>query len=156
VQYNIVRTHQDGDKNFAVKAPCGQMLQLNAELETSIQIIAISNSSHQRQMKRYSKAVPLHTVRTYRCRGTAPFILNLSTRWRGVVSLKAQLLYPWRKSHHYPLSRRLGGPHSQLEYCGKHKNLISLLGFISRLSRVLYSVHTNYTIMTPEMYVKQK
>jgi hypothetical protein len=64
VQYNTVRTHQDGHKNFAVAVPpCGQKLQLNAELETSVHITAISNTS---QMNGNSKAVPLHTVGTYR------------------------------------------------------------------------------------------
>jgi hypothetical protein len=36
-------------------------------------------------------------------------ILDLSNRWRLVVSFKAQPLYPWGKSPWYPLERRLGG-----------------------------------------------
>jgi len=45
--------------------------------------------------------------------GTAPLILNLSTRWRRVVNLSSQPLYPWGKSPQHPLNRRLGGLQSQ-------------------------------------------
>jgi hypothetical protein len=41
-----------------------------------------------------------------------PCILNLSTRWRWVVSFTPQPLYLWRKKCQYPLCRRLGGPQS--------------------------------------------
>jgi len=40
-------------------------------------------------------------------------ILNLSTRWRRVVNLTSQPLYPWEKSPQHPLNRRLGGLQSQ-------------------------------------------
>jgi hypothetical protein len=36
-------------------------------------------------------------------------VLDLSTRWRWVVSFMHHLLYPWGKSPQYPLDRRLGG-----------------------------------------------
>jgi hypothetical protein len=32
-----------------------------------------------------------------------------------------------------PQNRRLGGPHSQSEYFGEEKNLLSLLGFIPQI-----------------------
>jgi len=38
----------------------------------------------------------------------APRILDLSTRWRWVVSFTPRPLYPQGKSSRYPLHRRLG------------------------------------------------
>jgi len=43
-------------------------------------------------------------------RGIAPRILNLSTRWRRVVSFTPRLLCPRRKSPWYPMDGRVGGP----------------------------------------------
>jgi len=39
-----------------------------------------------------------------------PCNLNLSSRWRWVVSFRQQSLYPWAKTAWYPLDRRLAGP----------------------------------------------
>jgi hypothetical protein len=50
-------------------------------------------------------------------------ILDLSTRWRSVVSFRHQLLYPWEKSTQYPSDRRLGGPQSRSKCCGEERNL---------------------------------
>jgi hypothetical protein len=46
-------------------------------------------------------------------RGTVSFTLNFDTRWRWIVSLRPQPLYPGRKRAQYPLNRRLGGPQSR-------------------------------------------
>jgi hypothetical protein len=55
-----------------------------------------------------------HAMKTYWGSGSiAPRILDLSTRWRGVVSLTPRPLYPQGKSPWYPLDRRLGGPQSR-------------------------------------------
>jgi hypothetical protein len=42
-----------------------------------------------------------------------PYILNLGTRWRWVVSFMPRLLYPQGKNLRYPLNRRLGALHSR-------------------------------------------
>jgi hypothetical protein len=58
-----------------------------------------------------------HTMKTcWESGGAAPHILNLSTRWRLVVSFMSWLLY-----HCYPCDRRLCGPQSQAVYGGKKK-----------------------------------
>jgi len=44
-------------------------------------------------------------------RGIAPLILNLSSRWRSVLSHPGSFT-PGEK-HMFPLNRRLGGPQSQ-------------------------------------------
>jgi hypothetical protein len=49
--------------------------------------------------------------------------LDLSTRWRSVVSFTPRLLYPRRKSPRYPLDTRLGGSQSWSGHCGEEKNL---------------------------------
>jgi hypothetical protein len=54
--------------------------------------------------------------------GIAPRILDLGTRWRRVVSLTPQLIYPKVKSPWYPLDRRLGGPQSRSGRGGEEKN----------------------------------
>jgi hypothetical protein len=46
-------------------------------------------------------------------RGIAPRILDLSTRWRWMVSFTPRPLYPQEKSPLYPLDRRLGGPQNR-------------------------------------------
>jgi hypothetical protein len=51
-------------------------------------------------------------------------ILELSTRWRWVVSFTCQLLYPRGKIPRCPLDRRLGGPQNCSECCGEEKNVI--------------------------------
>jgi hypothetical protein len=55
-------------------------------------------------------------------RGIAPWILDLGTRWRRVVSFTTQPLYSQGKSPWYPLDRRLGGPQSRSGCCGEEKN----------------------------------
>jgi hypothetical protein len=53
--------------------------------------------------------------------GIAPHILDLSTRWRLVVSFMPQLLYPQGKSPWYPLDRRLVGSRVILDAVVKRK-----------------------------------
>jgi len=53
--------------------------------------------------------------------GIAALILDLSTRWRCVVSFMPWPLYSKGKSLWYPLDRRLGGPQSQSGHGGKKK-----------------------------------
>jgi hypothetical protein len=75
--------------------------------------------------------------------GTAPRILNLDTRWRWVVSFTPTPLYLRGKSHQYPLSRRLGGPHILSGRGGKEKNSQPRQEFhASRLARSLVSILT--------------
>jgi hypothetical protein len=50
-------------------------------------------------------------------------ILDLSTRWRWVVSFTLLQLYPRGKSTRYPFDRRVGGPQSRPGRCGEEKNL---------------------------------
>jgi hypothetical protein len=51
----------------------------------------------------------------------APRILDLGTRWRGVVSFTPRPLYLQGKSPWYPLSRRLGGPQGRSERSGRRQ-----------------------------------
>jgi hypothetical protein len=60
--------------------------------------------------------------------GIAPHILDLSTRWKWVVSFTPWLLYPQGKSPWYPLDRRLGWPHSWSGSGDEVKNSQPLLG----------------------------
>jgi hypothetical protein len=50
-------------------------------------------------------------------------ILDLSTRWKFVVSFLPLPLYSQGNSHQYPLYRRLGGPHNQSGHYEEEKNL---------------------------------
>jgi hypothetical protein len=55
-------------------------------------------------------------------------------------------LYPWGKCHPYPLDRRLGGPQSQSECCGKEKNSphlprIKLQSFRFTVVSVMYTIN---------------
>jgi hypothetical protein len=61
-------------------------------------------------------------------RGIAPRNLDLSTRWKWVVSFTSWLLYPQIKRPLYPLERRLGGPESQSADGGEEKNSQHQLG----------------------------
>jgi len=63
--------------------------------------------------------------------GIEPSILDLSIRWRCVVSFTPQPLYSQGKSPWYPLERRLGGPQSQSGHSGAEKNYQLLLGLKS-------------------------
>jgi len=48
-----------------------------------------------------------HTVTGYwKHGGNAPSILNLSTRWRWIVSFMLHFLYPWGKSSQNPVDKR--------------------------------------------------
>jgi len=40
-----------------------------------------------------------------------------------VVSFMSQPLYPWGKSHWYPLDRRMAGPQSWSEHSGEERNI---------------------------------
>jgi hypothetical protein len=43
------------------------------------------------------KVIPVHPIRSYGGGGdrrNAPLILNLGARWRGIISMRPQLLYP--------------------------------------------------------------
>jgi hypothetical protein len=56
------------------------------------------------------KLIGMHAIKAYRGRrGAVPLILNLSTRWRNMVSLTLLLLYSWGKNPQYLFNRRLGG-----------------------------------------------
>jgi len=68
-------------------------------------------------MKTYLKSV-----------GIAPCVLDLSTRWRQVVSFMPRPFYPQGKSPWYPLYTRLGGPQSQSGHSGEEKNSQPLVG----------------------------
>jgi hypothetical protein len=54
--------------------------------------------------------------------GIAPFILDLGTRWRWVVSFTFRSLYHQGKGPWYPLDRRLGGPQSWSGRGGEEEN----------------------------------
>jgi hypothetical protein len=66
------------------------------------------------------KESPLRHKREWRYSST---ILDLSTRWRQVVSFMHLPFYPWGKSPQYPLDRMLGGPKYQSGCRGEEKNL---------------------------------
>ena len=57
----------------------------------------------------------------------ASCILNLDNKWRWVVTVTPQLLYPWRESLWYPLNRRLGGPKIWCECFSEVASLLALL-----------------------------
>jgi hypothetical protein len=63
--------------------------------------------------------------------GIAPYILELSTRWRQVASFKLRPLYPQGKSSWCPLDRRLGGHQSRSGRGGEGKNSQALPGIES-------------------------
>jgi hypothetical protein len=70
-----------------------------------------------------------HAMKTYwRSGGITSHILDLSTRWRWVVSFTPWLLYPQGKNPWYPLDRKLGGPQSCSGHGGEEKNSQPLLG----------------------------
>jgi hypothetical protein len=63
-----------------------------------------------------------HAMKTYwGSGGIAPRALDLSTRWRWVVSFMPRPLYPRSKSSRFLLNRRLGGPQSRSGRVGKEK-----------------------------------
>jgi hypothetical protein len=99
------------------------------------------------------KMYPCHED-TWKNRGIDACILNLGTRWKLVVSFMPQPLYPWGKSHMYPVDRRLGGPQSQSGHGGDEKipcscqesnsghpahSLLTILTALSRLCKVVRS-----------------
>jgi hypothetical protein len=51
-----------------------------------------------------------------------PRILDLGTNWRWMVSFTPRSLEPRRKSHRYPLDRRLGGPQNRSGRRGEERN----------------------------------
>jgi hypothetical protein len=60
--------------------------------------------------------------------GIAQRILNLSTRWRWVVSFVHRSLYSQGKSPWYPVDRRMGGAQSRSGRGGEEKNSQALPG----------------------------
>lgn len=64
-------------------------------------------------------------------RDTAPFILNLDTRWKRVVSFKPRLLYCGDEPRN-PLNRRFGG-----KGCGENKTLLALPRFLPQTAQVV-------------------
>jgi hypothetical protein len=70
------------------------------------------------------KAVPVHTIKPYGGnRGIAPFVLNLDSRLRRVVSFVSQFLYPG-----YPLNEMLKYPRGRYGRSGERENALSLPG----------------------------
>jgi hypothetical protein len=70
-----------------------------------------------------------HAMKTYWVsRGIAARILDLSTRWRWVVSFTPRPLYPQGKSPWYPLVMQLSGPQSRSGHRGEEKNSQPLSG----------------------------
>jgi len=61
------------------------------------------------------------------CVDTAPLFLNLSTRWKRVVSFTFRPFHLRTNIHHYPLNGRLGGHQRQNGGFGIEKNFLSLL-----------------------------
>ena len=62
------------------------------------------------------------------CRGIAPLILNIGTRWRLVVNFMPRPLYSVKEPR-CPLNRRLDGPQSQSGCFEEEKSVLSLPGF---------------------------
>jgi hypothetical protein len=60
-------------------------------------------------------------------RGATALILNLDTRWTGVVSITLWPFYP-PEAPQYPLNRRLVGPESSSKHFGEEANLLLLPG----------------------------
>jgi len=70
---------------------------------------------------------PVHSVKAYKgSRFKVSFILNVGTKWRGVVNFTHWQLYPQGKIARNPLQRRLGRPISLSGCCGVGKNLLLL------------------------------
>jgi hypothetical protein len=67
-------------------------------------------------------------------RDTAPFILNLDTGWKRVVSFKPRLLYCGEEPR-YPLNRRFGG--KGRDVCGENKTLLALPRFLPQTAQVV-------------------
>jgi hypothetical protein len=63
--------------------------------------------------------------------GKAPLILNLSSKWRGNVTLTLWPLYPGTEPQ-YQAKRRLGGPQGRSGYFGEKKNLLPFARFESQ------------------------
>jgi hypothetical protein len=57
-----------------------------------------------------------------------PYILDLGSTWRWVVSFTPRPLYPQGKIPWYPLNRRLGGPQSRSGHGDEEKNSQPMLG----------------------------
>jgi hypothetical protein len=68
---------------------------------------------------------PWRYMRAWRYSST---ILDLSTRWRWVVSFMHRPLYSQGMRARCPVDRRLGGLQSRVRYCGEDKNLLPLPG----------------------------
>jgi hypothetical protein len=64
----------------------------------------------------------LHHEDVWGSGGLAPRILNVGSRWRCVVSLTLQRLYPQQNSPRYALNRKLDGPQIRIGRDGKEKN----------------------------------
>jgi hypothetical protein len=79
--------------------------------------------------------------------GMAPRILNLSTKWRWVVSFTPRPLYCRGKSPRHPLDRRLDGPQSLIWTWRWEENTParSLVTTLTELQRFILSKHAYFT-----------
>jgi hypothetical protein len=95
------------------------------------------------------KVMPNHTMKTYRgSSGIVPLILNLYSRWKGVVKLHTQAtLSPPHLGRvaQDPLNRRQGRTHSWSGQFEEEKSLFTLLGIASAVMQAVaqsqYCVH---------------
>jgi hypothetical protein len=94
----------------------------------------------------YCKAVPVllkwqpHHDGVLGRGGIAPRILDLSTRWKWMVSFTSRPLFSQGKSPCYPLDRRLGGSQSRSRRGGEEKNSQPLSGLQPTEFKVRYFV----------------
>ena len=84
------------------------------------------------QVKVKDKVSSIHAVRA--CKGGRGIVqchslINLALDGGEWSALCPSHFYPWGKSHHYLLYRKLGRSKRQSGYFGEEKNLLSLLGF---------------------------
>jgi hypothetical protein len=84
-------------------------------------IKTISQSISRKQVWRKVHKSPCHE-NILGSGGIVPHILDLSPKWRWVVSFTSWPLYPQGNNPLYPLDRRLGGPQSHSGHGGEEKN----------------------------------
>jgi hypothetical protein len=95
----------------------------------SIQIVLGLNTVSKRSELPYKVKVKLSlcltkppAMKTYwGSGGIAPYILNLGTRWKSVVTFTPRPLYLWCKNHRHSSDRRLSGPQSWSGRGGEEK-----------------------------------
>jgi hypothetical protein len=81
--------------------------------------------------------------------GIAPLILNLDTRWRGLVSFAPWKLYTQGKRPQYALYRRSDGPQGQSERGGEEKFLPYPYKTRAGIAQSVYWLATGWTIGWP-------